>query len=115
MRDPDARLRDILDAISRIERYAARGWEAFEQDELIQVWIFHHIQMIGEAASQLGREFHETHPETPWPQIVAMRNLLVHEYFGIDLHEVWRTVERDLPALRSAIERLRETLKGPQQ
>lgn len=46
MRDPKERLRDILDAIARIERYAARGWEAFQQDELIQVWIVYHMQII---------------------------------------------------------------------
>ncbi|MBL2912045.1 DUF86 domain-containing protein, partial [Klebsiella pneumoniae] len=77
MRDPKERLRDILEAIARIERYASRGREAFEHDELIQVWIFHHIQIIGEAAANLGRDFHEAHQEVPWPQIVAMRNVLV--------------------------------------
>lgn len=112
MRDPKERLRDILEAIARIERYAARGREAFEKDELIQVWILHHLQIIGEAAARLGREFHETHPEVPWREIVAMRNVLVHEYFGVDLNELWRTVERDLPALKHAIEALLGT-SGP--
>ncbi|CDM66718.1 HepT-like ribonuclease domain-containing protein [Pyrinomonas methylaliphatogenes] len=111
MRDPKERLRDILEAIVRIERYASRGREVFEGDELIQVWIFHHIQIISEAAANLGRDFHEAHPEVPWPQIVAMRNVLVHEYFGVDLGEVWKTVERDLPALKLAIERLLQWLE----
>jgi uncharacterized protein with HEPN domain len=106
MRDPKERLRDILDAIVRIERYAARGREAFEQDELIQVWIVHHLQVVGEAAAQLGRNFHDVHPEVPWPQIVAIRSILVHEYFGVDLREVWKTVERDLPGFKRAIEEL---------
>ena len=65
MRDPQERLRDILDAITRIERYAARGRDAFDQDELIQVWIVHHLQIIGEAAAQLGRKFHDAHPAVP--------------------------------------------------
>lgn len=106
MRDPKERLRDILDAIARIERHTTRGREVFEQDELIQVWVFHHIQIIGEAAANLGRDFHEAHPEVPWPQIVAMRNVLVHEYFGVDLGEVWKTVERDLPACKRAVKEL---------
>ena len=113
MRDPQERLRDIMEAISRIERYAALGWEAFEQDELIQVWIVHHLQVIGEAAGQLGGDFHAAHPQAPWPQIVAMRNILVHEYFGIDLQEVWRTVERDLPPFKQQVEAiLRELEEG---
>jgi uncharacterized protein with HEPN domain len=111
MRDPKERLRDILEAIGNIERYAARGRPAFERDELIQVWVFHHIQIIGEAAGQLGRDFQAAYPEVPWPQIVAMRNVLVHEYFGVDLGEVWKTVERDLPQFKRAIERLLKTLE----
>jgi len=50
MRDPKERLKDILEAIANIERYAARGQEVFEQDELIQTWILYHLQLIGEAA-----------------------------------------------------------------
>jgi uncharacterized protein with HEPN domain len=65
MRDPQERLRDILDAIARIERYAARGRHAFDQDELIQVWIVHHLQIIGEAAAQLGRDFHDAQHTRP--------------------------------------------------
>ena len=106
MREPQERLRDILDAIAGIERYAARGRDAFDQNELIQVWIVHHLQIIGEAAAQLSRKFHDAHPEVPWPQIVAMRNILVHEYFGVDLGEVWNAVERDLPGFKLAIEGL---------
>ncbi len=57
------------------------------------------LQIIGEAAAQLGRVFHAAHP-------VAMRNVLVHAYFGVDLNEVWRTVESDLPILKQQIEAL---------
>ena len=111
MRDPKERLRDILDAIDRIERYTTRGRIAFERDELIQVWIIHHLQVIGEAAAQLSYPFRDMHPEVPWPQIVAMRNVLIHEYFGIDLNEVWKTVERDLPAFKGAVEGLLKELE----
>jgi uncharacterized protein with HEPN domain len=112
MRDPGERLRDILDAIAKVERYAERGQEAFEQDELVQTWILYHIQIIGEAAAQLGSVFHTAHPHIPWAQIVAMRNVLVHEYFGIDLKEVWRTVEKDLPILKQQIETLLNQLES---
>jgi uncharacterized protein with HEPN domain len=73
MRDPQEHLRDMLDAIARIERYAARGRDAFDQDEPIQVRIVHHLQIIGEAAAQLGRDFHEAHPAVPWSQIIKRR------------------------------------------
>ena len=112
MRAPEERLQDILDAIANIERYASRGREAFERDELIQVWIVYHLQIIGEAVARLGHDFHSAHPEVPWAQIVAMRNILVHEYFGMDLDEVWQTVERALPGFKRAIEGLMQDAGG---
>ncbi len=106
MRDPQERLRDILDAMAHIGRYTSRGREAFDRDELIQVWVVHHLQIIGESAAQLGRAFHAAHPEIPWPKIVAMRNVLVHEYFGVDLNELWNVAQRDLKAIQGRVEGL---------
>jgi len=108
VRYPRERLIDILEAIEHIERYAAKGRDVFESDELIQVWMVHHLQIIGEAAARLGHEFHDRHPKVPWAQVVAMRNILVHEYFGIDLEGVWQAIERDLPDLKRE---LSETIK----
>jgi uncharacterized protein with HEPN domain len=56
MRNPTERLRDILDAIANIERYSVRGRGAFEQDELVRIWILYHLQIIGEAAAQLLKQ-----------------------------------------------------------
>jgi len=113
VRSPAELLQDILDAIERVERYAARGRNAFNSDELIQTWIVHHIEIIGEAATRLDRDFRDAHPEIPWPQVIAMRNVLIHEYFGIDLDEVWSTVERDLPDLKAKIQLLLQGLGKP--
>jgi uncharacterized protein with HEPN domain len=109
MRDDRERLRDIVEAIERIEKYAATGRQRFERDELVQVWIVHHLQLIGEAARSLSDEFRNSHPQLPWSQIIGMRNVLVHDYFGIDAEIVWAAVERDLPKLRAEIESLLRT------
>lgn len=108
MRDDRARLQDILEAVERIERYAKKGRDAFQSDELIQTWMVHHILLIGEAAAQVSPELRSSHPEVPWRQIVAMRNLLVHAYFAVDLDEVWRVVERDIPRLKGQVSALLE-------
>ena len=112
MRDSRVRLTDMLEAIEHIERYAAQGRQAFEEDELVQIWFVHYLQVIGEAAAKLGHDFHDAHPGVPWAAIVAMRNILVHDYFGIDLEEVWSVVERDLPGLKAALRELLESLGG---
>jgi uncharacterized protein with HEPN domain len=100
----------MLEAIERIERHAAKGRAEFEKDELIQTWVVHHLQIVGEAAAKLSRDFQEQHSSIPWPQVVAMRNVLVRDYFGVDLEEVWRVVERDLPELKSKLKELIEGL-----
>jgi len=103
MRDDSERLRDIMEAIERIEVYAARGREVFEHDELIQTWVVHHLQIIGEAARGLSDEFRASHEVIPWREIITMRNILVHDYFHVNTTEVWNTVERDLPGLKSSM------------
>ena len=103
MRRDRQRLEDILEAIERIEKYASGGRESFDRDELVQTWIVHHLQIIGEAVRGLSDEIRSAHPDIPWAQIAAMRNILVHDYFGIDLEEVWAAVVRDLPQLKAKI------------
>jgi uncharacterized protein with HEPN domain len=79
MRDDRERLLDIHEAIENVRKYAARGKDAFRNDELIQTWILHHIQILGEAAARISDEFQERHPDIPWFKIVGMRNILVHD------------------------------------
>jgi len=103
MRNDRARLLDILEAIDKIERRTAGGKEHFLADELLQVWMIHHIQVIGEAASSLSSSLRERHHSIPWVDVVAMRNFLVHQYFGIDLEEIWDTVVTDIPRLKAEL------------
>lgn len=101
-RDSD-RLRDIIEAISKIEKYSADGREPFDADELIQTWMIHHLQIIGEAAGRLAQSFREKHPTIAWKEITAMRNIIVHDYSVVDMEEVWGTVVKDLPELKRKI------------
>lgn len=103
MRRDEQRLRDILEAITKIQRVATEGQEAFSEEEMHQVWVVHHVQVIGEAARALSEPFRKKHPEVPWSVIIGMRHILVHDYFGIDLDQVWTVVERDLPPLQRQV------------
>ena len=73
----------------------------------------HNIQIIGEAVRKLSDSMRNNHPEIPWPQIITMRNVLVHDYFGLDLQEVWMAVERDIPDLKPKIQGILQELEDP--
>jgi uncharacterized protein with HEPN domain len=104
MKDDRERVLHILEAIQRVEKYAARGRFAFDQDELIQNWMVWHLQIIGEAARALSESFRQRHPEIPWAQIIGMRHIIVHEYFGIDLAIVWQAISVNLPDVKRKLE-----------
>lgn len=103
----DAYLLDMLIAARRALEFS-RGltWEQFEQSDLHQHAIAKALENIGEAARKVSEETKTAHPTIPWPQIVAMRHRIAHDYFRLDLVRVWEIVQNDVPALISAIEPL---------
>lgn len=104
MRDPRERLQDILEAIQNIQRHTSAGRQAFQHDELVQSWCVRHLQIIGEAARALPDETRNSIPGIPWSDIIGMRHVLVHNYFGIDTELVWNVVENRLDLLKTTIE-----------
>jgi uncharacterized protein with HEPN domain len=103
VRRDDEQLQDILDAIAAIERYTQQGRQVFEEQELIQIWIAYHLQMIGEAANVLSTELKAEYSEIPWTQIIGLRNLLVHEYFRVDTQILWDVTQYDLRPLKATV------------
>ncbi|WP_448601360.1 HepT-like ribonuclease domain-containing protein [Thermoflexus hugenholtzii] len=105
-------LQDILDACDAIQRFLQRTDEtAFMQDELIQSAVLQKLIVIGEAAARLPRSFTEQHPELEWADILAFRNIAVHEYFALDWQIVWVTATEDVPLLRQKIQALLSQLE----
>ena len=111
MRKQKEWLKDILEAIEHIEKYAAKGENEYSQNELIQKWMIYHLQIIGEAASKISNEIQVKYASIPWSQIVSLRNIIVHEYFGIDLEEIWNTITIDIPNLKVEVLRIIDELK----
>ena len=110
MRSDADRLNDILAAIAKIGERITASFDAFQEDEMLQVWAIHHLQVIGEAARGVSQSCKDSHPEVPWPQIVALRNILVHEYFGLNLHQVWTMTQTDLPKLDEQVRHIRSQI-----
>lgn len=99
----------ILESIKLIEQYTKKvSWEKFEYAWPIVDAVVRRIEIIGEAANKVSKEFKAKHKDIPWLDIVGMRNLLIHEYFNVDEKEVWHTVQNDLPTLKK---KLKKTLE----
>lgn len=102
-RDPAQRIDDVLEAIERCQRYV----RALDHDagmvEMAEDAIERNLQIIGEAANHLPAEITDAHPEIAWPQIRGFRNILVHQYFGVDPEVVRDVVETHLPPLAEAL------------
>jgi uncharacterized protein with HEPN domain len=95
---------DILDAADGIARFLNDlEKENFLSDELRQSAVLQKLIVIGEAASRLSAEFRLRHAEIEWPDIVGLRNIAVHQYFGVSWETVWNTARQDVPGLRERI------------
>jgi uncharacterized protein with HEPN domain len=105
VRDPRERLQDILEAIQHIQRHTSAGGQSFEQDELIQSWCVRHLQIIGEAARSLPDEIRNSIPKIPWSDIIGMRHVLVHNYFGSTLNSCGTSLRIDWIRLKPPLNR----------
>ncbi len=65
--------------------------------------MIHHLQIIGEAANRISETLLKDYPEMKWKEIISMRNIIVHEYFGIDPEEIWNTIQYDIPELKQLV------------
>jgi len=98
-------LGDILDSIRRIEIYTAGVDKAsFLENLMMQDAVMHQIEIIGEASNSISEKFQEMHGQLPWSQMRAIRNRIVHDYRGVNLHIIWDTVQNDLPALKEQVQ-----------
>ncbi|WP_062203474.1 HepT-like ribonuclease domain-containing protein [Demequina salsinemoris] len=103
-RSVEQRIEDILDSIERCRRYVA-VLDGSDSDviDMAEDAIERNLQIIGEAASHLTAEVVAAHPEIAWPQIRGFRNILVHQYFGVDIAVIRDVVENYLPPLADAV------------
>ena len=101
-------LRHVLAAVVTIERYVEVGHDEFMRASHWHDAVIRQLEIIGEAVKRLSPEIAERRPDIPWRRIAGMRDVLIHDYMGVDLEAVWRVTQQNLPELRQAIEELLE-------
>ena len=98
------RLEHILQAIDKVFEFSnGVKREDFQKDSILYFAIVKNIEIIGEASYMLSLEFKDSHPDTDWQVIIAMRHFLVHCYYQVDPEEVWNVIEQDLQPLKDQI------------
>lgn len=106
-----ARLLHITEAIHYIETFIeGKVKDDLYNDPMLRFAIERQLEIIGEAANHLSDELKLTNPEIEWRKVIAFRNFIVHEYFGIDLELVWDIVANKIPPLKMVVERMSATL-----
>lgn len=106
-KDPQVFLKHILESIEWIEKEIGDlNEEQFNQTVPIQDAVMRRLEIIGEAIRNLPEDFKKVHPEVAWNKPMAMRNILIHNYFGVDLNIVWDTVTQALPEFKEQIKKL---------
>jgi uncharacterized protein with HEPN domain len=105
-KDPRVYLAHILECADRIERYLSQDREAFLRDTMVQDAVIRNFEVIGEAAKRIPEQFRVVHADIPWRLMAGFRDVLIHDYEGIDLERVWRIAPEDLPAVKTAIARI---------
>jgi len=99
-------LKHILESILAIEEYTkGLSYENFisPNNKKTQDAVIRNFEIIGEAVNNLSEEYMVQHSTVSWKEIIEMRNLLIHEYFGVDLEILWNTIQQDIPKLKEIV------------
>lgn len=105
MKDSRLYLEHILEAIILIEQYSeGLDFKKFSQDRMIQDSIIRRLEIIGEASNRVPPETKDRLSEVPWKKMLGMRNIIVHDYMGVDLDKVWEVVDKDITPLKKQIQ-----------
>jgi len=106
LKDDSVYLWHILECVRRIEEDGADGIEAFRSSHTLQDAILRNLQVLAESSRRISSELKAAWPQIDWKRIGAFRNVLVHDYLGLDLEKIWDVTQRDIPELKKTVERI---------
>jgi len=113
MRKRDYRdyLKDIIDSINDIESFTENmTFEDFAKDKKTINAVIRSIEVIGEATKNIPKTIRDKYPTIPWKKMTGIRDKMIHEYFGVDTKILWKTIKKDIPPLKSLVQKVLENL-----
>jgi len=112
-RDMRLYIEDILDSIAKIEQYTKNiNEQNFLADTQIQDSVFRRLEIIGEAVKNISNDIRNKYPEIPWRKIAGLRDILIHEYFGVNARRAWKVAKEDIPDLKQQLLKVRKDLNS---
>jgi uncharacterized protein with HEPN domain len=97
-------LEDIIDCMEKIEQYVGNSsYQDFIKSSLVFDAVIRNLEVIGEASKSIPEEIADSYPDISWKSMIVLRNILIHEYFGVDSEIVWEIIKSDLPKTKPFI------------
>jgi uncharacterized protein with HEPN domain len=110
-RDARVHVAEIRESIAKIEEYTVSiDSDCFLRNSQIQDAVLRRLEIIGEAVKHIPKEIRRQHPEVPWKEIAGLRDVLIHEYFGVKPERIWKVVSQDIPELKRFMQLVAEEL-----
>jgi uncharacterized protein with HEPN domain len=100
----------IVECVTRIQQYTNEGKDVFMRDSKTQDAVLRNLQTLAESTQRISANLKATHPEVEWNKIAGLRNILVHDYLGINLVRIWEILQHGLPELKVHVTSILETL-----
>jgi len=103
MKNDRVYIRHILDAIDKVDQYVQVGYDDFMAHSHWQDAVIRQLEIVGEATKRLSEELRARYPDVPWRRIAGLRDVLIHDYMGVDLEAVWQVSQNNVPKLKEQL------------